>query len=294
MAKARRELTESLKRVDTVLELVDARLPRASSNPMLRDMIGRKPKALVMTRCDLADPVQTRRWEQQLRADGPVVCVDARTGSGIRDVLPALEQAAAEKRQRDAARGIRPRPLRTLVVGIPNVGKSSLINRLAGRAATKTGDRPGITKTQQWIRLGNVELLDTPGVLWPKFEDETSAYILAVSGAIKAEILDPSVVCAYFLVWCASHYPDALRSRYGITALPDTTWTGPAEGWEAVEPVLAQIAQRRGLIGAGGKEDLERAAQVVLREVQTGVLGRMTFEWAESGPLKPAPPAPAE
>ncbi|MCL6443516.1 MAG: ribosome biogenesis GTPase YlqF [Alicyclobacillus sp.] len=281
MAKARREMAESLKRVDAVLELVDARLPLASSNPMLHELMGHKPRVLVMTRTDLADPEQTRRWEQRLRAAGPVVCVDSRTGAGVRSVLPALEDAAAEKRRRDLARGIRPRPLRTMVVGIPNVGKSSLINRLAGKAVAKTGDRPGITKAQQWIRLGQVELLDTPGVLWPKLDDEASAYALAISGAVKADVLDMGAVCAYFLLWCVRHYPERLRERYQLEALPEVQWVNPSQGWEVAEPFLADIARRRGLMAAGGRPDAERAAQVVLLEVQTGALGRMTLQWAE-------------
>jgi len=282
MAKARREMTESLKKVDAVLELADARLPLASQNPLLREVVGHKPRVLVLTRYDLADPVQTARWIAKFESEGlSVVTVDARSGQGVTNILPALNRVAEEKRARDARRGIRPRPLRTMVVGIPNVGKSSLINRLAKRAATKTGDRPGITKTQQWIRLGQIELLDTPGVLWPKFESEVAAYALAMSGAIKSDILDLQSVCAYFLIYAIRHYPNALVSRFQFEQLPEVVWTDPANAWSEVEPLFRHIAIKRGLVRPGGVPDTERVADVVLREAQTGVLGRLTFERPE-------------
>lgn len=279
MAKARREMTESLKRVDAVLELVDARLPRASANPMLSELIGHKPRTVVMTRTDLADPHQTARWTQYFRKNElEVVSIDARNGNGIRDVIPSLEKATVAKREKDAKRGIRARPVRAMVVGIPNVGKSSLINRLAGRAATKTGDRPGITKQQQWIRVGSVELLDTPGVLWPKLDDEAGAFALAMSGAVKPEVVDLPFVCAYFIVWCTHHYPGVLEARYELDALPVLEAT-PEQSWDVAEPVLAAIAKRRGLMRPGGIHDVERAAELVLRELQTGAIGRFSFEW---------------
>jgi ribosome biogenesis GTPase A len=280
MAKARREMSEALQKVDAVLELVDARLPIASGNPMLRELIHNKPRVIVMTRMDLADPQKTDEWADFLRKQGAVVVsADTRTGGGVNRILPALEQVAAGKRERDARRGIRPRPLRTMVVGIPNVGKSSLINRLAKRSATKTGDRPGITKTQQWIRLGTVELLDTPGVLWPKFESEKSAYALAMSGAIKSDIIDMLEVCTYFVSWASSHYPNAIVGRYGIDAFPGIPWVGVSETYVFVEPVIAAISKQRGLIKSGAQPDIERACDLIMRETQTGQLGRMSFEW---------------
>jgi ribosome biogenesis GTPase A len=282
MAKAKRQIAESLRLVDAVLELVDARLPISSANPMLREMIGCKPRVVVMTRVDLADPVQSARWERYFaEQEVGVVMVDARRGSGVRAILPALEAVAAAKRERDARKGIRPRPLRTMIVGIPNVGKSSLINRLAGRAATRTGDRPGVTKAQQWIRLGSIELLDTPGVLWPKLENEHAAYRLAISGAIKPDVLDLPLVAAYFVLWCSRHYPDLIRERYGLTDVPDGAWSDGQDAWELVEPTLAEVARRRGFLRQGGIPDTERAAELVLREVQTGALGRITLDWVD-------------
>ncbi|MCL6515658.1 ribosome biogenesis GTPase YlqF [Alicyclobacillus sp.] len=283
MAKAKRQMEESLRRVDAVLELVDARLPAASRNPMLRQMLGARPKVVVMTRIDLADPRATAAWTAHLGGEGyPVVLVDAKSGRGVHEIVPALEEAARALREKEARRGIRPRPLRAMVVGIPNVGKSSLINRLAGRAAARIGDRPGITQTPQWVRLGQVELLDTPGVLWPKLEDQRAALALAVSGAIKAEVVDRLLVAAYFVVFASRHYPTALVERYGVEPAADTSSlesldTGAV--WRAAEPVLNGIAQRRGLRRGGGAWDEERAADLLLREVQTGKLGRLSFEW---------------
>jgi ribosome biogenesis GTPase A len=286
MAKARREMTDSLRRVDAVLELVDARLPLASANPMLRELIGSKPKTVVLTRIDLADPHQTANWRTYFQSLGhPVVAVDARSGEGIKDILPALEHVSSAKREKDARKGIRPRPLRTMVVGIPNVGKSSLINRISGRASTSVGDRPGITKTQQWIRMGQVELLDTPGVLWPKLDDEKSAFMLAISGAIKSQLLDMESLCAFFFVWASGHYENQVKSRYEIAQLPDPNWVDVATAWQTTEEILQSIARHRGMFQAGGVPSTERAAELVIREIQTGKLGRMTFEWANEGKI---------
>lgn len=278
MAKARREMTQSLKQVDAVVELVDARLPLASANPMLSELIGAKPRTVVMTRIDLADPARTKQWETYFRnREIEVVGIDARTGTGAKDIVPALEKATKVKRERDAKRGIRPRPVRAMVVGIPNVGKSSLINRLAGRAATKTGDRPGITKQQQWIRVGTVELLDTPGVLWPKLDNEAGAFALAMSGAVKADVIDLPSVAAYFIIWCSHHYPGVLEARYELDVVAPLL-AEENQFWDMAQPVLQAVAKRRGMVRAGGVFDAERAAELVLRELQTGQLGRITFE----------------
>ena len=278
MAKARREMSTALRAVDVVLEIVDARLPLASSNPMLEELIANKSKVMVLSRDDLADPVMTAQWLDYFRnRKQSVVVVNARTGNGIRDIVPALERAAAEKRAREAGRGLKPGSIRTMVVGIPNVGKSSVINRLAGRAATKIGDRPGITKTQQWIRLGGVDLLDTPGVLWPKIEDERTGFILAVTGAIKPEILDMQALAAYLLSWLSRHYKDSVKERYGVDVDP-FDWDGIENAWAHAERILEAICSHRGLRRSGGVFDLERGAELIIRETQTGKLGRLSFE----------------
>jgi len=281
MAKAKRQIQESLKRVDAVLELVDARLPEASSNPMLAEICGAKPRLRVMTRVDVADDVQTSAWELHYAQSGvSALAVDARSGRGVQEIFPALEALTEAKRLRNERRGIRGQTVRAMVVGIPNVGKSSLINRLAQKASTKTGDRPGMTQTQQWIRLERVDLLDTPGVLWPKLDNQVAAYKLAVSGAIKLDILDAQELAAFLIVWLSNHYPDALRQRFEAQNLARVPWTSVGDVWPVVEPVLDEIARRRGLVRSGGVTDLETAAHLLLREMQTGKLGRISLEWA--------------
>ncbi|MCL6632338.1 MAG: ribosome biogenesis GTPase YlqF [Alicyclobacillus herbarius] len=284
MAKARREMTESLRRVDAVIELVDARLPVSSANPMLAEMAGAKPRVLVMTRTDLADESVTTAWIRHFHRTGrEVLGVDARSGRGIDQIQPALERAVAAKRARDLRRGIRPRAVKAMVVGIPNVGKSSLINRLAGKAATAIGDRPGITKIQQWIRLSGLELLDTPGVLWPKLDDPHAAARLALSGAIKAQVLDVQELAAYFLIWAGAHYPAQLLERYGLELDPGALKeANPLEDMALAGGWLEQIAVKRGLIRRGGIPDTERASELVLRELQTGKLGRISLEWPDT------------
>lgn len=278
MAKARREIADQLKSVDVVLEIVDVRLPRASSNPMLQDLVGKKPRVLVLTREDLADPTVTAAWLEHFRSEKQLaVGVDARTGRGIRDITRSLEQAASDKRAKEASRGLKPGAIRTMVVGIPNVGKSSVINRLAGRAATKIGDRPGITKTQQWIRLEGIDLLDTPGVLWPKIEDQRAGYILAITGAIKPELLDMQVLAAYLISWFSQRYRAAMLERYGVDVQP-FLWEGVESSWPKAEPILEAVAARRGFRRSGGIPDVERAAELLIRETQTGKLGRLSFE----------------
>ncbi|WP_067931438.1 ribosome biogenesis GTPase YlqF [Alicyclobacillus kakegawensis] len=281
MAKARREMAESLRRVDAVIELVDARLPMASANPMLDQMMGSKPRVTVMTRIDLADGSVTEQWHRHFRALGrETLGVDARSGRGVDEIPKALQRATAAKRERDLRKGIRPRAVKAMVVGIPNVGKSSLINRLAGKAATSIGDRPGITKVQQWIRVAGLELLDTPGVLWPKLEDPHAAARLALSGALKSSVLDIQELCAYFLTWAAVHYPDCLCERYGLDSLPDDLRAAnPLEAYTLAQPLMEQIAMRRGLLGRGGVPDTERVSELVVRELQTGKLGRISLEW---------------
>ena len=278
MAKARREIADQLKSVDVILEIVDVRLPRASANPMLQDLVGKKPRVLVLTREDLADPTVTAAWLEYFRSEKQLaVVVDARTGHGICDIARALEQAASDKRAKESTRGLKPGTIRTMVVGIPNVGKSSVINRLAGRAATKIGDRPGITKTQQWIRLEGIDLLDTPGILWPKIEDQRAGYILAITGAIKPEILDMQVLAAYLVSWFSQHYRSAMLERYGVDAEP-FLWEGVERSWEKAESILEAVAVRRGFRRSGGVLDVERAAELLIRETQTGKLGRLSFE----------------
>lgn len=270
MAKAKREVATSLKLVDVVIEIVDARLPDSSRNPMMIEVVRQKPAVIVLGKADLADPKVTEEyvdaWGKFLKA--PVVAVDNLHGNSMNRVLDAAKAATAERFSNMAKRGIRRTAIRAMVVGIPNVGKSSFINRLAGRSAAKTGDKPGITKQQQWIKVAHsMELLDTPGILWPKFDDRDIALHLAWSGAIKSTILEPLELAHELLVWFCRQYPENLLQRFDFLALTDS-----------VSEMLVKIAQRRVALKVQGEPDVDRAAELLLREVQTGALGRLTFD----------------
>lgn len=267
MAKARREVATAIRWVDVVLELVDARIPSASRNPVLGELIGDKPRLIVMTRDDLADPDVSRRWIGFFaRQGGRAVAVDARSGRGLRGIGGAVRELAAPSVERWKKRGVRNRGVRVLILGIPNVGKSSLINRLAGRSAAKTGDLPGVTRAQQWIRTSEgFELLDTPGILWPKFEDPETGLLLAATGAIKEEILPLEDVAVFLFKRLQLTYPRALAGRYGDL-------TGEPEDW------LEQVGKGRGLLMAGGRVNVAAAAELVCREFRTGRLGRISLE----------------
>lgn len=270
MAKARREVVESLKLVDVVLEVVDARLPESSRNPMMAELTQSKPRVMVLAKADLADPAVTAKYVRLWSAGSTVqaVAVDILRNAGLSQVTRAAQQVTEEKFAKLARKGIRRRAVRAVVIGIPNTGKSSLINRLAGRNAVKTGDRPGVTRQQQWIRAGGaLELLDTPGILWPKFEDPTVALKLAWSGAIKSTLLQSDEIAVKLLQWLSLFYPERLQDRYGIV-----TDGGDQDG------VLAQIARRRGAIRQGGEPDVDLAADFFLRDVQTGMLGPLSFD----------------
>ena len=277
MAKAKRMIQEARGLVDVVLELVDARLPQASANPMLDTLLAGKPRLLVMTRADMADARISREWVEYYERNGrPALPLDARTGHGTEKLLVRV-RGLAPRRSAPAGSRLRPRPVRMMIVGIPNVGKSSLINRLSGRAATKIGDRPGITKILQWIRFADAELLDTPGVLWPKLEDQKAARMLAVSGAIKPELVDYEDLCGLFFPWVQRHYPGLLANRYGVDERQLAIVT--EQPGTAVLTMLEHIGLRRGLVRTGGVPDTLRAAELVIREVQTGKLGRISLEW---------------
>ncbi|RIV29398.1 ribosome biogenesis GTPase YlqF [Alicyclobacillaceae bacterium I2511] len=282
MARTRKMIQEARSLVDVVLELVDARLPKASANPMLDTLLAGKPRLLVMTRADMADPKVSRAWvEYYVRHGRAALPLDARTGHGTEKLLPRV-RALAPKRSAPVGTQLRPRAVRMMIVGIPNVGKSSLINRLSHRAGTKIGDRPGITKTLQWIHVADAQLLDTPGILWPKLEDQQAARMLAISGAIKPELLDEEELCKTFIPWVHQHYPGLLAERYGVDE--EILSVVADELGPPLLELLERIGLRRGLVRTGGAPDTLRAAELVIREVQTGKLGRLSLEWpTESG-----------
>ena len=270
MAKARRLIEEHLKWVDAVCEVADARIPAASRNPELPALLGNRPRLLVLNRSDQADPYQTAAWLSFFRGTGQaVVETDSKSGAGVARLAPVVRALLKDTTQAAAARGQVGRPLRLMVVGIPNVGKSSLINRLAGRRAAVVEDRPGVTRGRQWVRLtGGLELLDMPGVLWPRFEDEQTGLLLAFTGAIRDQILDTETLAARLIEQLRTARPGALTARYKLD---------PADGTDGMA-LLAQAARNRGFLATGGAPDAERMALVLLDEFRGGKLGRVTLQ----------------
>lgn len=269
MAKARREITEKLKLIDIVFELVDARIPMSSRNPMIDEIVGNKPRLLLLNKSDMADRNRTKEWQAFFSKQGiPALPVNSQTGQGISNITMEAKHILKEKFNKMIAKGMKPRAMRGLILGIPNVGKSTLINRLANKKIAKTGDRPGITKHQQWIKTEkDLELLDTPGILWPKFEDERTGYWLAATGAIKDDLLDFQDVAFFLLKYLQEHYPERLQERYRLSDVPEDTLQ-----------LLEQIATKRGFRMSGGRVDYDRTSEMLLREFRTMKLGPITLE----------------
>ena len=264
MAKAKRLLSEQLRWIDVVIELGDARLPVSSRNPLLKDLLGKKQKLVLLNKGDLADPKWTEQWVLRLKKESPVLAVSAASGAGVKKIVPQLESMVAGQRAQWSAKGIRPRPMRVMVVGIPNIGKSSLINQLTGGAQAKTGNKPGVTRGNQWIRIHErVELLDTPGMLWPKFEDQEIGRKLASIGTIKDEVFDQESLATWVLEWLSTYYPEQLIQY--------------SDGAEEV-PSLELIGKKRGCLIQGGRVDTLKAAQIILREFRAGKLGKITLD----------------
>lgn len=269
MAKARREVTEKLKLVDIVMELVDARLPLSSRNPMLDEIVQHKPRLILLNKADLADTRVTDQWVKYFRSQGlDSLPINAIKGEGLPKAAAEAKRLFAPKMEAMMKKGIRPRATRAMILGIPNVGKSSLINRMAKKTIAKTGDRPGVTQAQQWIKVGkDFELLDTPGILWPKFEDPLVGLRLAATGAIKEEILDTEPVALFIVELMNERYKGILESRYNIENLP----VDPREAIEA-------IGRKRGFLRQGNTVDLEAAWKLLIREFRGGQYGRISLE----------------
>lgn len=271
MAKALRVLEEYLPLVDVVVELLDARIPNSSSNPELRKRIGGRPRLIALNKADLADPAATVEWIAAFRQDdAQAVAIEAQSGQGVGELLRLAVELASARMARERARGRRPRRARFMIVGIPNVGKSSLINRLTGRASARTGAHPGVTRGVQWVRVReNLELLDLPGVLWPKFEDPRVGFHLAATGAISEQVYDHYDVARRLVRELMPMAGTAIAARFGMSELPATA-----------EELLAEIGRRRGCLRSGGAVDLAAAADIFLREFRLGRLGRLTLERA--------------
>lgn len=272
MTKTRRQIEADLKQVDAVCEIVDARIPISSRNPDIDALCGNKPRILVLNRMDLADPSATQKWAAYFKKQGiAVIATDCKTRRGIGDFVPAARTACADKLNRDATRGMN-RPLRIMVVGIPNVGKSTLINQISGRKGAKAENRPGVTRGKQWVSVDNgLLLLDTPGILWPKFEDPNVGMMLAYTGAVKEGVIDLEELASQLMELLHRFYPNALQQRYQVEA-PEG-----APGWELIE----MAGRKRGYLVSGGEVNTERMSKVLLDEFRSGKLGRFTLEIPE-------------
>ena len=272
MTKTRRQIEGDLKQVDAVCEIVDARIPMSSRNPDIDSICGQKPRIIVLNRMDLADPAATKRWKEYFRSKGmAVLATDCKSRQGIADFTPAARTACAEKLERDAARGMN-RSLRVMVVGIPNVGKSTLINQISGRKGAKAENRPGVTRGKQWVSVDSgLLLLDTPGILWPKFEDPQVGMMLAFTGAVKEGVIDLEELACRLMELLHKYYPQVLLERYKVEAEPGTP------GYELLE----MAGRKRGFLLRGAEVHTERMAKVLMDEFRSGKLGKFTLEMPE-------------
>ncbi len=277
MTKAQRMIEDNLRLVDAVCEILDARIPFSSRNPDIDRLAAGKPRLVILNRCDLADPEATARWKRAFQEQGIAILeTDARTGKGVNGFVPAVRELLKDKLADYAAKGQVGRPLRVMILGIPNVGKSTFINKVAGRKAAIAGDKPGVTRGRQWISIdAGLDLLDTPGILWPKFDSQEVGEMLAITNAIKADVLDKETLSANFMLRLRDNYPNALRERYRIE--PD-----PAlNGYELLE----RAAKKRGFLVSRGEYDIERMANTLLKEYHEGKLGRLTLEMPDDRSL---------
>ena len=272
MTKTRRQIEADLKQVDAVCEIVDARIPMSSRNPDIDAICGNKPRIVILNRMDLADPAATKRWTEYFKRKGmAAVPTDCKSRKGIADFQPAVRTVLKEKIERNAAKGMN-KPVRVMIVGIPNVGKSTLINQISGRKGAKAENRPGVTRGKQWVTVdSSLLLLDTPGILWPKFEDPQVGMMLAYTGAVKDGIMDIEELACFLIQLLHRRYPAALKERYGIDVDEDIP------GYELLE----MAGRKRGFLVSGGEINTERMAKVLVDEYRSGKLGRFTLEEPE-------------
>ncbi len=270
MTKAQRMIEENIKQVDAVCEILDARIPRSSRNPDIDRLAAGKPRLIILNRVDLADPAMTAKWKKYFESQGIAILeTDAKSGRGVGGFAAAVRRLLSDKLREYEAKGQVGRTLRVMILGIPNVGKSTFINKVAGRKAAIAGDKPGVTRGKQWINIDSgLDLLDTPGILWPKFDSQEVGEMLAITNAIKADVLDKETLGANFMLRLRAMYPDALRERYKFEPDPG------ANGFELLEAA----AKKRGFLVSKGEYDIERMANTLLGEYHDGKLGRLTLE----------------
>jgi len=269
MAKTKREIGEKLNLIDIVYEVIDARMPKSSKIVDIDLVIKNKPRVLILTKYDLCDTEETNKFIEKYKSEGYyVVAVDLMNGTNTKEIIEISKKVLEEENKKRAAKGMKPRSIRALIVGVPNVGKSTLINRLVGKKSAGVGNRPGFTKSLSWIRIHkDIELLDSPGILWPKLEDQEDAHVLAALSSIKEEILDPMDISSFILRKMYELYPERLKERYGIEELSDDL----IEEYEV-------IAKKRGALMKGGIADYEKTATIIINDLKNGALGRITLD----------------
>lgn len=270
MTKAKRMMKEDIKLVDVVIELVDARIPLSSRNPDMNEIAKNKPRIIVFNKVDLADDVKTREWMEKYKEEfDAVLYINSQTGKGINGVLNSVNEVCKEKIERNKKRGLINKPMRAMVVGIPNVGKSTFINKLVGKASAKTGNKPGVTRGKQWIKLKNgIELLDTPGILWPRFEDKEVGVRLALIGSIKAELLDTTGLAYILIDYLKENYKEKLLKNYDVEDIDNK---------DAIK-ILEEITMKRNVVKTGNEPDIERMSNMLLEQYRNGKLGTITLE----------------
>lgn len=278
MKKTQRAIEESIKKVDAVCEILDARIPMSSRNPDIDTLTAGKPRLIVLNHTDQADSARTKLWAAYFRSCGYAVMeTAAKSGAGVKEFVPAVRGLLAEKIQRYTEKGQAGRTIRVMVVGIPNVGKSTFINRVAGKTRAKAENRPGVTRSNQWVNVGGgLELLDTPGILWPKFEDQQAALRLAFIGAIRDEVMDLEELACYLMEFLAQNYPACLKERYKVDIEPQ----------EGGYDLLIKAGRKRGFLISGGEVDTERMAKILMDEFRNGKLGRFTLELPPQRPAE--------
>ena len=281
MTKTRRMIAEQIKNVDAVCEILDARIPVSSRNPDVDELTAGKPRLVVLNRVDQADPEATKRWAAYFRGKGCAVLEsDAKAGMGTAKFASAVRELLADKLRAYAEKGMAGRVVRVMILGIPNVGKSTFINKVAGRKTAKTEDRPGVTRSKQWVPIDKgLELLDTPGILWPKFEDQSVGLNLAYTGAVKDDILDVETLGCHLMTYLGENYPDALKAAYKLPAIPEREDGENDVAWGY--RLLEAAGRKRGFLISGGDVDTERMAKILLDEFRGGKLGRFTLELPE-------------